>query len=161
MTSDYVIVSIKLCPEVGNDEYIIVCNFGGRRMSGFEVIGGGEGEGGGGGGLQGARRSQKAKKSPVWMGLIQASVASAHAAYRQMYWLKIVESRWIAKKDAKTPYSLFLNYLLLLQFAPSTSGSLAGGKIEPHRFTLKFWVSIGFNFLQWDNSNILTKKKRK
>ena len=36
MTSDYVIVSIKLCPEVGNDEYIIVCNFGGRRMSGFE-----------------------------------------------------------------------------------------------------------------------------
>ena len=39
MTSDYVIVSIKLCPEVGNDEYIIVCNFGGRRMSGFEVIG--------------------------------------------------------------------------------------------------------------------------
>ena len=111
--------------------------------------------------LGGARRSQKAKKSPVWMGLIQASVASAHAAYRQMYWLKIVESRWIAKKDAKTPYSLFLNYLLLLQFAPSTSGSLAGGKIESHRFTLKFWVSIGFNFLQWDNSNILTKKKRK
>ena len=49
MTSDYVIVSIKLCPEVGNDEYIIVCNFGGRRMSGFEVIGGGGGGGGGGG----------------------------------------------------------------------------------------------------------------
>ena len=151
-----------------NDEYIIVCNFGGRRMSGFEVIGGGEG-GGGEGGLQGARRSQKAKKSPVWLGLIQASVASAHAAYRQMYWLKIVESRWIAEKewkhyfkyDAKTPYSLFLNYLLLLQFAPSMSGSLAGGKIESPRFTLKFWVSIGFNFLQWDNSNILTKKKRK
>ena len=43
MTSDYVIVSIKLCLEVGNDEYIIVCNFGGRRMSGFEVIGGGGG----------------------------------------------------------------------------------------------------------------------
>ena len=38
MTSDYVIVSIKLCPEVGSDEYIIVCDFGGRRMSGFEVI---------------------------------------------------------------------------------------------------------------------------
>ena len=119
--------------------------------------------------LQGASRSQKAKNSPVWIGLIQASVASAHVAYRQMYWLKIVESRWIAKKewkhyfkyDAKTPYSLFLNYLLLLQFAPSTSGSLAGGKIESPRFTLKFWVSIGFNFLQWDNSNILTKKKRK
>ena len=117
----------------------------------------------------GARRWQKAKKSPVWMGLIQASLASAHGAYRQMYWLKIVESRWIAEKewkhyfkyDAKTPYSLFFNYLLLLQFAPSTSGSLAGGKIESPRFTLKFWVSIGFNFLQWDNSNILTKKKRK
>ena len=26
MTSDYVIMSIKLYPEVGNDEYIIVCN---------------------------------------------------------------------------------------------------------------------------------------
>ena len=24
--------------EVGNDDYIIVCNFGGCRMSGFEVI---------------------------------------------------------------------------------------------------------------------------
>ena len=38
MTLFYVIVTIELCPEVGNDEYIIVCNFGGRRMSGFQVI---------------------------------------------------------------------------------------------------------------------------
>ena len=38
MTSDYGIMSIKLCLEVGNDEYIIVCYFGGRRMKGFEVI---------------------------------------------------------------------------------------------------------------------------
>ena len=38
MTSDYAIVSIKLLPEVGGDEYIIVCYFGDRRMSGFEVI---------------------------------------------------------------------------------------------------------------------------
>ena len=38
MTSDYVILEIGLCMEVGNDEYIIVCNFGGCRMSGFEVI---------------------------------------------------------------------------------------------------------------------------
>ena len=38
MSSYYVIVTIKLCPEVGNDEYIIVCNFGARGMSGFEVI---------------------------------------------------------------------------------------------------------------------------
>lgn len=29
MTSDYVIVTIKLCPEVGIDEYIIVCYKGG------------------------------------------------------------------------------------------------------------------------------------
>ena len=47
MMSDYVIVSIKLCLEVENDEYIIVCNFGGLRMSSFEVI-----EGGGGGGSE-------------------------------------------------------------------------------------------------------------
>jgi len=47
MTSDYVIVSIKLCPEVGHGEYIIVCNFGGRTMSGLRVMerGGGGGEG--------------------------------------------------------------------------------------------------------------------
>ena len=46
MTSYSVIVSIKSCPEFGNDEYIIMCNFGGRSMSGVEIIGGG-GEGGG------------------------------------------------------------------------------------------------------------------
>ena len=39
MTPDYVIVSIKFYPEVENDQYIIVCNVSGRRMSGFDVIG--------------------------------------------------------------------------------------------------------------------------
>lgn len=38
MTSDYVTMSIKLCPVVGNNEYIIVCDFVGRRMGGFEVL---------------------------------------------------------------------------------------------------------------------------
>ena len=37
MTSDYVIFSITLSPEVGNDVYI----FGGHSMSSFEVIEGG------------------------------------------------------------------------------------------------------------------------
>ena len=32
------IVSIKLCLDVRNDEYIILCNFGDRTTSGFEVI---------------------------------------------------------------------------------------------------------------------------
>ena len=32
------IVSIKLCLNVRNDEYITLCNFGDRTMSGFEVI---------------------------------------------------------------------------------------------------------------------------
>ena len=36
MSSDYDIMSIKLYPEVGNDEYIILCNFDGRSMSGGE-----------------------------------------------------------------------------------------------------------------------------
>ena len=40
MTSIYVIVSIKLCLKVGKDEYIVESTFGGRRISGFEVIGG-------------------------------------------------------------------------------------------------------------------------
>ena len=39
VTQDYVIVSIKFYPEVENNQYIIVCNVSGRRMSGFEVIG--------------------------------------------------------------------------------------------------------------------------
>ena len=43
MTSDYVIVPIKSCPEVGNDEKIILCGFGGRSRSVFEVIEGGGG----------------------------------------------------------------------------------------------------------------------
>ena len=37
MTSDNVILSIKLYPEVGHDEYIL-CNFGCCGISGFEVI---------------------------------------------------------------------------------------------------------------------------
>ena len=43
MTSYSVIVSINLCPEFGNDGYIIMCNFGGRSMSCVEIIGGGGG----------------------------------------------------------------------------------------------------------------------
>ena len=31
-------MSIELCPEVGNDDFIIVCNFGGRSISGSEFI---------------------------------------------------------------------------------------------------------------------------
>ena len=54
MTSDYFFVSIKLCPEVGNDKYIVLCNFGGRSTSGFDVIEGG-------GGLWSLPRSQEAK----------------------------------------------------------------------------------------------------
>ena len=34
-------MSIELCPELENDEFIIVCNFGGRSISGSEVIEGG------------------------------------------------------------------------------------------------------------------------
>ena len=44
-----------------NDEYIIVCNFGGRRMSGFEVIGGGEGGGGSSKAPAGRRKQKKAR----------------------------------------------------------------------------------------------------
>ena len=46
VTSVYVIVALKLCSEVGNDEYIVVPYFGDRRVSAFEVIQeGGEGRG--------------------------------------------------------------------------------------------------------------------
>ena len=36
--SDYVIVSMKLCPEDGNDECFVLCNFVGCSKSGFKVI---------------------------------------------------------------------------------------------------------------------------
>ena len=39
MTSNYVILSIMSFLKVENDKYIIMCNFGGRNMCGFEVIG--------------------------------------------------------------------------------------------------------------------------
>ena len=38
MTSYHIIVSIMFCLDVGNDECIILCNFGGRIMSGFEIL---------------------------------------------------------------------------------------------------------------------------
>ena len=38
MTSDYFFVSFKLCPDVGNDKYIVLCDFGGRSMSGFDAM---------------------------------------------------------------------------------------------------------------------------
>ena len=41
MTSHYVIVSIKLSLEDGNDEYVVQCNFDGHSMTVFEVIEGG------------------------------------------------------------------------------------------------------------------------
>ena len=40
-----------------------MCNFGGRRMSGFEVIGGGEGGGRGGSKAPADRRKQKKARS--------------------------------------------------------------------------------------------------
>lgn len=38
MTSIYNIVSIKLCREVGNDDYIVLFNLGDCIVSSFEVI---------------------------------------------------------------------------------------------------------------------------
>lgn len=38
MTSNYVIVLIKLRLNVGNDKYIILCNISGLIMNGFEFI---------------------------------------------------------------------------------------------------------------------------
>ena len=43
MTSNDVNLSIKLWLDVGNNEYIILCYFGVRIMSGLEVIEGWEG----------------------------------------------------------------------------------------------------------------------
>lgn len=41
MKSNYVIVSIKIRLDLGNDGYIILYNFGDRIMSGLKVIEGG------------------------------------------------------------------------------------------------------------------------
>ena len=60
MTSNYVIVSIKLCLDVRNDEYIILCNFGGRIMSESRVTGDG---------LRSPSPRYRRKKSPACMGL--------------------------------------------------------------------------------------------
>ena len=64
MTSDYVIVSIKLCSEAGNDECFVLCNFIGCSISSFEVIGEGRGGGGGSWGPLEGPRSREARKKP-------------------------------------------------------------------------------------------------
>ena len=55
-------VNKLICQEVGNDEYMIACNFGSRRMNGFEVI---EREGGreGGKGSDASPGHRKQKKA--------------------------------------------------------------------------------------------------
>ena len=55
-------VNKLICQEVGNDEYMIVCNFGSRRMNGFEVIEG-RGAGGGGKGSDASPGHRKQKKA--------------------------------------------------------------------------------------------------
>ena len=60
MTSDYAILSIKLRPEVGDDEYIIVGYFGDLRISGFEVIEG----------ASEAPPGRRKEKKLGWIGLI-------------------------------------------------------------------------------------------
>ena len=69
MTSDYVIVAIKLYPEGGKDDYINVRNFSGRGMSGFEVIERASK-------FPLASRTQEAKKSLVWIKLGLISLVS-------------------------------------------------------------------------------------
>ena len=34
----FIILSTKLCLDAGNNEYVILCNFGGRIVSSFKVI---------------------------------------------------------------------------------------------------------------------------
>ena len=51
-------VNQVLSIDIGNDDYIILCNFGGRIMSGFAVIEG-----------MGAVRSSGSKKRLVLLGL--------------------------------------------------------------------------------------------
>ena len=62
MELNYVIMSIKLCLDVGNDKGISLYNFGGLISSGFEVI---EGEGGGGGKGPRWREGKPCKKKIV------------------------------------------------------------------------------------------------
>ena len=65
MASNYIIMSIKLCLDVGNDKDISLYNFGGLILSGFEVI---EGEGGGGRVPGGSKQNivkKNCTKSPV------------------------------------------------------------------------------------------------
>ena len=57
MALNYVIVSIKLRLDVGNDKCIILCDFGDLIVRGVEVI---EERGG---------RSLQTEKSPVWIEL--------------------------------------------------------------------------------------------
>ena len=70
MTSYYVIVSIKLFLEVGNDKYIFLCNFCGHSMSGLKLQRGAS---------EAPHQLQEAKKSQIWIGLnIQYLFTTVH-----------------------------------------------------------------------------------
>ena len=59
MTSNYVIVSINLCLDIGNDEYIILDNFGGV--------------------LSEAKKKKEEKKKKAWIGLFNIFFEKAFA----------------------------------------------------------------------------------
>ena len=82
MASDYVIMSINLWTEVGNDEEIVVCNFSGHRLSCFEVL---EGD------LLSPLQSQEAKKKPGPNGVKdRAFMQSRLSPYKPYFYLSLV-----------------------------------------------------------------------
>ena len=58
MTSNYVILSITVCLDIGNDEYIILGNFGGRI-------------------IRRKRKKKKERKKPAWLGLFKMFLEKA------------------------------------------------------------------------------------
>ena len=82
MTSNYVKMSIKLCLNVGNEDYIILCNFGGLIISGLEAE---EGVSEPPPGLPFPVAGIEANNKPVWIFISLADTCDleTHAAFHR------------------------------------------------------------------------------
>ena len=123
MTSDKFVVSINLYPEFGNYDYIIVCDFGGRRLSGYEVIEASE-----------APLGSQEAKNPVWIW-----TGLTHLQYRDRPYAPVHQWQSFSLRNCET----FINPWLTFRVA---SGPLSRFRLHPpHPTSSNFYLCSGLH----------------
>ena len=123
MTPDKFVVSTNLYPEFGNYDYIIVCDFGGRRLSGYEVIEASE-----------APLGSQEAKNPVWIW-----TGLTHLQYRDRPYVPVHQWRSFSLRNCET----FTNPWLTFRVA---SGPLSRFRLHPpHPTSSNFYLCSGLH----------------